>query len=320
MFDYENFKEDLPFISPDSFESKALELFNYQFHKNKVYHQYCNNLGRTPENTHQIKEIPFLPIEFFKTQKVVTDTWEVEKIFQSSGTTLQQRSKHYVRDIHYYHYLSKKIFESHYGPLKDFQIIALLPSYLEQGDSSLISMVDHFIQHARAGSQYCLNSTFPLRDHNNPKRLIIGVSYALLDLCEQVTFNDPDVIIMETGGMKGRRKEMIKEELHYVLKTSFDVSDIHSEYGMTELTSQAYGKNGVFQFPPWVKVMIRDINDPFTFMGTGKTGGLNIIDLGNIDSCAFIETQDLGKKAQNDHFEVLGRFDNSDIRGCNLLI
>lgn len=321
MFDYSKFQDSLFSITEETFTTSALDLFCFQFAENPVYGAFCRQLGKSPENVHTLTEIPFLPIEFFKTQKVITGIWDEKKIFKSSGTTLQQRSRHYVRDEAFYHRIAVHIFEAAYGPLADIQILALLPSYLEQGDSSLISMVDHFISKSAKGSGYMLNKSIPIDNPSQQKRLLIGVSYALLDLCEQqMRFNDPELLVMETGGMKGRRKEMIKEELHQTLKEGLGVREIHSEYGMTELTSQAYGVNGTFRLPPWSKALIRDINDPFLYLSHEKNGGLNIIDLANVHSCAFIETQDLGKVIDNDQFMILGRFDNSDIRGCNLLI
>ncbi|WP_245986125.1 long-chain-fatty-acid--protein ligase [Marinoscillum furvescens] len=217
-----------------------------------------------------------------------------------------------------------KIFESHYYPLKDVEILALLPSYQEQGNSSLISMVDHFISNSRHESRYYLHQTNELikrlKTHTSHQKLLIGVSFALLDAVEHEAISSHNLTVMETGGMKGRRKELIRDELHHLLKRGFGVEAIHSEYGMTELTSQAYGAHGKFKFPPWCRALIRDINDPFSYVSEGKSGGLNIIDLANIQTCAFIETKDLGKQVTSDQFEVLGRFDNSDIRGCNLLV
>ena len=325
MLNPENFKSEIFFLSPASFESAALAVFEYQYHHNIVYKQFCDHLSIEPEKIKKVTDIPFLPIEFFKTQRVVSGQWTEEKVFKSSGTTGQHRSQHFIKDVVFYHQIALHIFEDLYGSISDFQILALLPSYQQQGDSSLISMVDFFMSESTQKSQYLLNNSKSLIEtiENNPeaKKLLIGVSYAFLDILDSSEFSvDHDVIIMETGGMKGRRKEMIRHELHDVLKAGFHVDEIYSEYGMTELTSQAYGSNGYLKFPSWCKAMIRDINDPLFCLGDQKTGGLNIIDLANIHSCAFIETKDLAKTHPNGTFEVLGRFDNTDIRGCNLMV
>ncbi len=316
----ESFKETIFSVNDKNFESFCIEVFNYQYKECSVYHAYCNFLGKNPTNVNSIGGIPFLPIEFFKNHKVKSGNWKEVKVFKSSGTTKTGRSQHYVRDLDFYHTLSKKIFEGWFGPLKDVQILALLPSYLEMGDSSLIEMVDSFMKESAPGSGYKLGKNEELEQKLEipQKKLLFGVSYALLDLSEKLKKVFENTQIIETGGMKGRRKEITREELHQNLRNSFKINEIHSEYGMTELMSQAYGKNGNFQFPGWAKVLVRDINDPFSYSGDGKTGGINIIDLANIDSCAFIETKDLGKSDKNS-FEVLGRFDNSDVRGCNLL-
>ncbi|MAE84881.1 MAG: acyl transferase [Flammeovirgaceae bacterium] len=324
MINPENFKSEIFSLQSSQFNDYALRIYNYQFENNIVYKRYCQQLNRTPIEVKSVNQIPFLPIEFFKTQKVVTGDYNAEKIFKSSGTTQQQRSHHFVKDLTFYHHIAQHTFERFYGSLSDYEILALLPSYQEQGDSSLISMVDFFMSKAAPTSKYFLNKPQELVDQlNQPKstkRLIIGVSYALLDLVEHYQMHHPELIVMETGGMKGRRKEMIREELHAILKKGFGVASIHSEYGMSELTSQAYSIDGTFKLPDWARIVIRDTNDPLALLGEGKTGGINIIDLANIHSCSFIETKDLGKINPNGTFEVLGRFDNSDIRGCNLLV
>lgn len=317
----ESFKESIFTIDEENFEPYCLDVFKYQYMECYVYHSYCNLLGKNPTNIRSIDEIPFLPIEFFKNHSVKSGDWNEEKIFQSSGTTKTARSKHFVKDLNFYELLSKRIFESWFGPLENIQIMALLPSYVEMGDSSLIAMVDHFMTKSAPNSDYSLDSFEELMlklDESDTKKVLFGVSYALLDLSEKFQKPLKNVQIIETGGMKGRRKEITRSELHQNLQISFEINEIHSEYGMTELFSQAYGKNGQFQFPNWSKVLIRDINDPFSYLEDGKTGGINIIDLANIDSCSFIETKDLGKKNLR-RFEVLGRFDNSDVRGCNLM-
>lgn len=323
MFDYENFKRDVFLITEETFDGKALELFAYQYETNRLYQGYCKQLGRSPGSVGTITDIPFLPIAFFKSHHVQSGHWLPEKTFLSSGTTGSERSRHLVRDVSFYHKVARTMFESLYGPLAAYQILALLPSYQEQGNSSLISMVDHFIQHALPGSQYYLHQPVAIQEalaDNTCKKLLIGVSYALLDLSERINVSNEKLLVMETGGMKGRRKELVRAELHEQVKKGIQTEAVHSEYGMTELTSQAYGPNGAFTFPKWARVMVRDVNDPFAYLKPGKTGGINIIDLANIDSCAFIETKDLGQVLENGTFEVLGRFDNSDIRGCNLLI
>lgn len=324
MINPENFKSQIFSLQSNQFNDYCLGVFAYQYQHNPVYQDYCKQLGKNPTNVYSIESIPFLPIEFFKTQKVVTETWEAEKIFKSSGTTLQTRSQHFVKDVNFYHQVCQHIFEGFYGSLGDYEILALLPSYQQQGDSSLISMVDFFMSKAAPESSYFLYNHNELIQHiqepTTYRRLIIGVSYALLDLLEKHQTQDQNLIIMETGGMKGRRREMIRPELHQIFKKGFGVNQIHSEYGMSELTSQGYSVNGIFRLPSWSRILIRDTNDPFSYLGENKTGGINIIDLANIHSCAFLETKDLGKLHKNGTFEVLGRFDNSDIRGCNLLI
>lgn len=323
MFDYENFISNIFLTSKADFEHKALELFTYQYSQNEVYHTFCNQLNKTPKKVERLSEIPFLPIEFFKWRTIKTGKWKTEKTFKSSGTTGSERSHHHVRNLRFYHQIATTIFEAQFGKLEDWTIFALLPSYQEQGDSSLISMVDSFMSQAKPASSYYLYQNERLiKDiqSTSGKKLIFGVSYALLELAEAHSLNIDNLIVMETGGMKGRRKEMIREELHEAIKEGVQVGEIYSEYGMSELTSQAYGKNGTFKFPEWCSVMIRDMNDPFSYLKNDNIGGLNIIDLGNVNSCAFIATQDLGKSKESGTFEVLGRFDNSDIRGCNLLV
>ena len=313
-----DFKESIFNINDETFEDSSLAVFNYQYHNCEIYKTYCQYLKKSPKNVHKLPEIPFLPIEFFKNHVVKSDSWKSEKVFKSSGTTGSVRSLHHVKDVNYYHEIAKKIFEERFGSLKEMEVIALLPSYLEQGDSSLISMVDFFIEHANPNSGYYLQHDLEEVLKSKTRKIVIGVSYALLDLAE-TEVEVANTTIIETGGMKGRKKEMTRTELHGHLKNGFRIDEIWSEYGMTELLSQAYGKNGLFSFPSWAKCLIRDVNDPFTLLEDQKSGGINIMDLGNIDSCSFIETKDLGR-VKNGTFEVLGRFDNSDVRGCNLLI
>jgi len=316
-------------ISNDSsFNDIALKIFNYQAGNNPVYKEYLFHLGTNISSVNKLEEIPFLPIEFFKTHKVITGTSEIENTFFSSGTTGMTRSNHFITDISIYERSFLKAFKNVYGDLSDYCILALLPTYLENESSSLVYMANSFIKNSEhPDSGFYLNNLDQLAakleslEKYNTKILLIGVSYALLDLAENYKLDLSNTIIMETGGMKGQRKELTKKELHEYLSTKFGVKSIHSEYGMTELLSQAYSSDqGKFKTPPWMKILIRDTYDPFSYLAQGKSGGINVIDLANINSCSFIETKDLGKINQDDSFEVLGRFDYSDIRGCNLLV
>ena len=307
------------------FENMALEVFFFQYENNKVYREYCNCLNVKPKEVASVKEIPFLPISFFKTHSVCVGETDFEKEFTSSGTTGMITSSHLVKDIEVYEKSFIEGFKQFYGEIDDYLILGLLPSYLEREGSSLIYMVEKLIKLSNHESSGFFLDDFEgllkviSANKSNKKVLLIGVSYALMDLAEQFNPDLSSCIVMETGGMKGKRKEIPKSELHKILKKGFNVEQIHSEYGMTELLSQAYAiNNGQFKLPPWMSVMTREYNDPFSYTSK-KTGGLNIIDLANVNSCSFIATQDLGK-VHLDYFEVLGRFDNSDIRGCNLLI
>ncbi|WP_353779199.1 acyl transferase [Winogradskyella sp. 3972H.M.0a.05] len=315
-------------IKNDSeFESLALEVFRFQFENNPVYRSYCDLLYKHPSAITSLKDIPFLPIQFFKSHEVLSSSLSALKTFTSSGTTGSVTSKHHVVDLNIYEESFSKAFRQFYGDIKDYVILALLPSYLEREGSSLIYMVDALIKashHPESG--FYLNNLSDLSkiirklEDKGQKTLLIGVSFALLDLVETHQFQLKHTTIMETGGMKGRRKELIRTELHDILKKGFGVNTIHSEYGMTELLSQAYSKgNGVFECPPWMKILTRDTEDPLSINSEGKTGGINVIDLANINSCAFIATQDLGKVYPSGTFEIIGRFDHSDIRGCNLM-
>ncbi|MFN3849168.1 MAG: acyl transferase [Spirosomataceae bacterium] len=327
-----------------TFEELALEVFRYQASQNPVYQQYLGYLRINPQKINRIDKIPFLPIQFFKHHKVVSGAAPIQLTFESSGTTEKQKtSKHFVSDLPFYELISQQIFEKFYGYLSDYHILALLPSYLERNNSSLVYMVQSFIYRT-----YSQQSGFYLNNHDEllerlrqivdnkqdrRKVLLIGVTFGLLDLAE--SDNDFSFLenigdrltIMETGGMKGRRKELLREEVHEILTSRFHVSKIHSEYGMTELLSQGYSKgDGVFELPNTMKIFLRDVNDPFSppkpsTQGKEFTrGGINVVDLANIDSCCFIETQDLGNVLDNQQFTVIGRFDNSDIRGCNLMV
>jgi phenylacetate-coenzyme A ligase PaaK-like adenylate-forming protein len=314
--------------SQKQFEKIALKVFRYQYENNKVYHEFCNFLKTDPHKVKSIQQIPFLPIQFFKSHEVISNTHEIQETFTSSGTTGMITSKHLVTDVTLYEESYRKGFSEFYGNIEDYVVLALLPSYLEREGSSLIYMVKDLIElsnHPESG--FYLNNHDELitqlitLEKAGQNVILIGVTFALLDLIEQQQFKLQHTIIMETGGMKGRRKEMIREELHDQLCEGFGVSAIHSEYGMTELLSQAYSLgNGVFECPAWMQILVRDTEDALTYILDGKTGGINVIDLANINSCSFIATQDLGKKNPNNSFEVLGRFDNSDIRGCNLMV
>ncbi len=312
----------------ETFKTVALEVFRYQAEHNRIYKNYLNYLQCDIDKVKSLQEIPFLPISFFKSHRVVTNHLPEQAIFTSSGTTGNATSRHFVADLSLYETSFKKGFELFYGSITDYCVLALLPSYLEREGSSLIYMMKHLIadsQHSKSGfylhNHEDLIATIKSLKASQQKILLLGVSFALLDLAEKYQVDFSDVIIMETGGMKGRRKEITREELHAYLCSRFQVNAIHSEYGMTELLSQGYSKgNSVFAPPPWMKIMIRDTYDPFSYEPKGRTGGVNVIDLANIHSCAFIETQDLGKINADNTFEILGRFDHSDIRGCNLLV
>lgn len=309
------------------FESIALDVFHYQSENNTVYRQYIKELGQSSKQVKSIRDIPFLPISFFKTHRIVTGKQGSEKIFESSGSTTTTNAKHYVSDIKFYEKNALEAFRIFYGNPRDYVILALLPGYLERKNSSLIYMINYFMQQSghNDNGYYLydfdnLNKKLHVLQKNKKQVLLIGVSFALLDFAEQHSMRLKDTIIMETGGMKGRRKELTREELHQKLQMAFGVDTIHSEYGMAELLSQCYSQGkGVFTTPPWVHIFIRDAYDPFSYLQNRKTGGINIIDLANIHSCSFIETNDLGRLHSDNCFEVVGRFDDSAIRGCNLM-
>lgn len=310
------------------FSQAAIEVFRYQTESCFVYKQYIGHLGIQPGKVTAVEHIPFLPISFFKTHQIISDKRQPQITFSSSGTTGVIQSRHYVTDLNIYETSFQSAFNQFYGSTEDYCILALLPSYLEREGSSLIYMVDQLIKDSKHPlSNYFLHNHAELNDvlqhlkSSGQKTILIGVTYALLDFIEVYRPDFPELIIMETGGMKGKRKEMIREELHEILTAGFGVQKIHSEYGMTELLSQAYSKGeGIFNTPPWMKILLRDTNDPLSMVTGSHSGGINVIDLANINSCAFIATQDLGRKFADGSFEVLGRFDNSDIRGCNLLV
>jgi phenylacetate-coenzyme A ligase PaaK-like adenylate-forming protein len=312
----------------EQFNAIALQIFHYQAKNCSVYKQFLMGLGTDIAAINHVEQIPFLPIEFFKSHNVISTDESAEITFTSSGTTGMITSSHLVADVSWYVDSFRKAFALFYGDITSYTVLALLPAYLEREGSSLIYMADDLIKQSNNpdsgfylyNHQDLYNQLIKQQEAKKPT-LLIGVTFALLDFVEQYTINFPELIVMETGGMKGRRKEMIREELHNTLCKGFGVDMIHSEYGMTELLSQAYSKGeGIFNCPPWMKIMIRDTNDPFTNLPYGSTGGINIIDLANINSCSFLATQDLGKVQPDGSFEILGRFDHSDIRGCNLLI
>lgn len=349
-------------LIPEEFNSLALEIFRYQAQHNVIYKNYLQHLNIQADKINEIERIPFLPVEFFKTQTIITGNNNTKITFESSGTSSLNTSVHHVQDPTFYLEIAEQIFERFYGKLSDFQIFALLPSYLERTNSSLVYMVEHFIK--KSGTP---NSGFYLDDYEalasalkgtarkqkgeidnltsntelqKPKTLLIGVTFGLLDFAESGTAGVPvdlsflqdidNLIVMETGGMKGRRKELLREEVHEILTNAFHVEKIHSEYGMTELLSQGYSKGqGIFELPVSMKILLRDVNDPFHYITNSRSGGINVIDLANVDSCCFVETKDLGSWVAghseqsldyNKKFRILGRFDNSDIRGCNLMI
>lgn len=311
------------------FSETILEVFNFQYSNNIVYNDFIKSLGKDPSKIKSPDKIPFLPVEFYRNHKIISGNMPVEMIFESSGTTGVTPGKHFVCDLSLYEDSFLESFRIFYGEPEQFLIAALLPSYTEREGSSLVYMADNLIKKSRNPHSGFYKDhaeelilTIKKAKEDKQKILLLGVSFALIDLAENQSPDLSGVIVMETGGMKGRRKEMTRTELHSILKEKLNVSSIHSEYGMTELLSQAYSKGeGVFYCPPWMKIVIRDPQDPLTLYDEpGRTGGINIIDLANIYSCSFIATGDLGKVHDDGGFEVLGRFDNSDIRGCNLLI
>lgn len=311
----------------NDFEALALNIFRYQAVHCTPYNRFLSLLDKNPDSISSLQEIPFLPIEFFKSERIIANGLAEEMIFTSSGTTGDQTSQHYVADLSLYHQSFRRAFESSYGSVEEWAILALLPSYLERKGSSLVYMCDHLIKSSRSElSGFFLHDFQALKTklesakNLRQKTMLIGVTFALLDFAESHPFSFPDLVVMETGGMKGRRQELTRVEVHGILKSAFGVSAIHSEYGMTELLSQAYSAgNGIFNCPPWMRVLIRDTEDPFSYVKTGQSGGLNVIDLANVNSCSFLATQDLGRQFIDGSLEVLGRFDHSDVRGCNLM-
>ena len=310
------------------FRQLALSEFFYQYEHNRVYRRYCDLIHISAGDVGSIWEIPFLPVELFKTQRVLAGGAEWEKVFSSSGTTGMEQSSHYVKHLQLYRRSFLQAFEYFYGPIGDYCLLALLPGYMENPNSSLIFMVRELIEKTgHPDSGFYLDNRQELTDklrkleQEGQKTLLLGVSFALLDLAEEYSLHLQHTLVMETGGMKGRRKELTRQELHGRLKEGLGVDRVHSEYGMAELLSQAYSqKQGRFLTPPWMKVMIRDYDDPFDWAPRGRSGGINVIDLANLYSCPFIETRDIGRILEDGSFEVLGRFDDSDVRGCSLLV
>lgn len=308
------------------FEETALAVFNFQAENNPVYAEFIGYLGIDPDQIKSIEQIPFLPIRFFKSRQVITGNREVEKTFTSSGTSGLEQSRHFVTNLDFYRESLDHSFRHFYGDFSDYTIFGLLPSYLERSGSSLIDMVEYWIERSGRGGFYLYNHDELYRDlikneEEGRKAILIGVSFALTDFVENYKMNLKNTLLMETGGMKGRKIEITREELHSILKNGFGVDQIHSEYGMTELLSQAYSTGGAgFVTPPWMKVLIRDTEDPLSYSAVGRTGGINVLDLANLNSCSFIATDDLGKSNPDGSFDVLGRFDHSDVRGCNLMV
>lgn len=322
-----SFKSSVFRINNQNFERHALELFQFQYYNNKTYREYVQYLGIHPEDVDTISKIPFLPIQFFKQHEIKNGTFTPEHVFESSGTSGASTSKHYIEDLNYYKKISTHIFNSFFGEIKDTIIIGLLPSYLERNNSSLVYMVDQFINiSSNSHSGFYLDDMEllekKLKSLSKEKSTVFlfGVTFALLELAELYQFEIKNLNILETGGMKGRGKELIRDDLHQKLMKAFHTNNVFSEYGMTELLSQAYlQKDGFFHSPPWMKVSIREIHDPLSQAKEKQIGVIRVIDLANVHSCAFIETEDLGLQ-DGEGFKVIGRLDNSDLRGCNLLL
>lgn len=324
----ETLKQAILSVEASGFDALALQIFHYQYEKNEVYRQFVDLLRVNPNSIQSIDKIPFLPIQFFKNRIIKSGDWQAETVFTSSGTTGQISSQHFVKDTNLYKQITDRGFEKFYGNIDQYSVLALLPAYLERKGSSLVYMANHFINLSKQpNSDFFLYNYAALVDQlkynqeRNIPTLLLGVSFALWDLAEQFPMDLSKVIIMETGGMKGRRKEITRSALHEIFTKAFQCSKIHSEYGMTELLSQGYSKgDGIFYASPTMKVLTREITDPLSSQKIGKVGGINIIDLANLDSCSFIATDDLGRVYEDESFEILGRFDNSDIRGCNLMV
>jgi len=315
-------------LTSEMFVETAMQIFHYQYNNNEVYRNFAQLIHRTPQQVSSLEQIPFLPISFFKTHQIKTGSWNPEKIFRSSGTSGMEKSSHLVKETALYKKSFSEGFRHFYGAPEDYCFLALLPSYLEKTNSSLVFMLQQLMnqsQHPDNGFYLYDHTALSRKLHDleqkEQKTLLWGVAYALLDFSEHYPIPLNNIVVIETGGMKGKRREMIRSELHEILCQRFKVQHIHSEYGMAELFSQAYSKgNGIFQTPPWMKVIIRELDDPFTSAKTGEKGGINIIDLSNVHSCSFIATQDLGTLFPNGTFEISGRFDDAELRGCNLMV
>lgn len=329
MDNFKSFETLLSTINAGNVEDIALRLFRHQANHNPIYGKYLQHLRVNPQSIQRVSEIPFLPISFFKSQTLKTGSWATETLFTSSGTTGKSTSTHYIADLNFYLNHAQRCFEHFFGSINQYHFFAVMPSYLERENSSLIAMMRSFIQ--KSESEYSgfylyeyeklLRDIEYCRKHSNKKIVVWGVSFALLDLAEKFHPDFQDCIVFETGGMKGRRKEITRFELHDQLKQQLNASRIYSEYGMTELLSQAYSRGAELFYPsPWMKVIVREVVDPLEKGLINRTGGLNIIDLANIHSIAFVETEDAGKVFPDGSFEVLGRLDNTDVRGCNLMV
>lgn len=314
-------------VNEKTFEQTALSIFKFQFEHQKTYREFCIALGKTPDKVQSLNSIPFLPISFFKTHKIISSEKDAATVFESSGTTGSTTSKHFVANDNIYIKSFLLGFKQFYGAPEDYHIVALLPSYLERKNSSLVFMVEYLMRQSnKAENGFFIHNFEQLAarlgalEFQQEKTLLIGVTYALLDFAEQFPMKLQHTTVMETGGMKGRKKEMLRAEIHEKLRAAFQLPAVHSEYGMTELLSQAYSnENGIFKSPPWMKVLVRDVYNPMNVSLQNRNGGLNVIDLANVYSCSFIATEDLGIVHSNGSFEVLGRINNSDVRGCSLM-
>lgn len=328
MDTFKSFNRDLYSVNDGNFLDIALQLFHFQAENNPVYKNFIKHLHLDARSIKSLEDIPYLPISFFKNHLLKTGDWKPEAVFTSSGTTGQQTSTHAVRSMDFYRNHAVRCFEHFFGDLRQFHFLALLPSYLERRDSSLVAMIEYFIDksHSRFSGFYLHNTEKLLEDveklrTDGKKTVVWGVTFALLDLAERYNPDLSHCVVFETGGMKGRRREITRAELHATLSDSFRVKEIFSEYGMTELLSQAYSKGGnAFFCPPWMRIIARDMTDPMEKGLLNETAGINVIDFANVDSVAFIETEDIGKVFSDGSFEILGRFDNSDVRGCNLMV
>lgn len=315
-------------VTEATFEDIALAIYKYQYEQVEVYRQFCISLKKTPEEVNTLAKIPFLPVELFKSHQLMAAEKTAATVFESSGTTGSIPSRHLVADLRLYEKSFINCFERFYGFIKDYVILALLPSYLERGNSSLVYMANKLISiSGKSEGGFFLNEYKLLHEvlhklnEKKQKTILLGVTFALLDFAEKFKLSFPELIVMETGGMKGRREELTRAEVHEKLCFAFGVAKIHSEYGMTELLSQGYSKgDGIFELPPWMKIMVRDIYDPLSYAEDEKTGAVNVIDLANIYSCSFIATGDIARKLDGNKFEILGRIDNADVRGCNLMV